>query len=70
MKRRKLLLNKSQRLTITLGIDQRRQIALIARRRRTSAAAIIRWAVDDYIDAHATKSERRENLKPSRRFRR
>jgi predicted transcriptional regulator len=40
---------KGERLTITLGEDQRRQIAAIAQRRRTSAASIIRWAIDEYI---------------------
>jgi predicted transcriptional regulator len=40
---------KSERLTITLGPDQRRQLTKIAQRRRTSTATVIRWAVDDYI---------------------
>lgn len=43
---------KARRLTITLGGDQRRQIESIAKERRTSAATVIRWAVDDYLSAH------------------
>jgi len=43
----------AERLTITLGQDQRRRISIIARERRTSEASIIRWAVDEYIAAHA-----------------
>lgn len=37
------------RLTITMGDDQRGQVELIARRRRTSAASVIRWAIDAYV---------------------
>ena len=40
---------KSERLTITLGEGQRRKIAAIARLHRTSAATVIRWALDQYI---------------------
>lgn len=42
----------AERLTITLGAGQRRRIESIANERRTSAATIIRWALDDYIEAH------------------
>lgn len=47
---------KSQRLTITLGNDQLRQIATLAKRRRTSAAAVIRWALDAYIAENKVKT--------------
>lgn len=46
----------SDRLTITLGEDQRRQVAAMARQRRTSEASIIRWAVDEYLAAHRVGS--------------
>lgn len=39
----------SDRLTISLGEDQRPRIAEIARQQRTSEAAVIRWAVDRFI---------------------
>lgn len=37
------------RLTITLGAGQRRKLAAIAKRRRTSQATVVRWALDEYI---------------------
>lgn len=37
------------RLTITLGEDQRRRVSEIARQHRTSVATVIRWAVDQYL---------------------
>lgn len=43
---------KSERLTITLADDQRRRITAIARQRRTSAATVIRWAVDKYLGSN------------------
>jgi hypothetical protein len=45
-----------KRLTITVGDDQLRQIARIARERRTSAAAVIRWALDAYISDQVIKA--------------
>ncbi len=48
--------SRSERLTVTLGDDQRRRIAAIARQRRTSAATVIRWAVDRYLDAHRSQA--------------
>lgn len=45
--------DKADRLTITLGKGQRARIAAIARMRRTSAATVIRWALDEYIAANA-----------------
>lgn len=48
---------KSERLTITLGGGQRKQIASIAKQRRTSAATIIRWALDEYIEAQEAGRE-------------
>jgi hypothetical protein len=42
---------KSERLTITLAAGQRKKIELIANKHLTSAATVIRWAVDDYIEA-------------------
>ena len=47
---------KSERLTITLGVDQRRQIAALARNQRTSEAAVIRWALDEYIAQSSAKT--------------
>lgn len=47
--------SKSERLTITLGSDQRRKLNAIARKRRTSAATVIRWALDEYIEANSSK---------------
>lgn len=44
--------DRSERLTITLGKGQRSRIALIAKKRRTSAATVIRWALDEYIAAN------------------
>jgi|GEM_PF-4750244 len=43
---------KPDRLTITLGRDQRSQIEAIAGHERTSIATVIRWALDEYIAAH------------------
>lgn len=40
---------KSDRLTITLGRDQRSQLEAIAGHERTSIATVIRWALDEYI---------------------
>jgi hypothetical protein len=42
-------LDKSERLTITLGKGQRRRIEAIAKKNRTSAATVIRWALDEYV---------------------
>lgn len=42
-----------ERLTITLGKGQKARIAAIARKQRTSAATVIRWALDAYIAANA-----------------
>lgn len=39
----------ARRLTITIGQDQRGHVEAIARRRRTSAATVIRWAIDAYV---------------------
>jgi hypothetical protein len=56
-------LERSDRLTITFGKGQRGKIEAIAKKRRTSAATVIRWALDEYIAAHtkggaaATKRE-------------
>ncbi len=49
---------KAERLTITLGDDQRRKIASIAREDRTSIATIIRQAVDCYIARRSLKGPR------------
>lgn len=50
---------KSERFTVTLGDDQRRKIAEIARQRRTSEATVVRWALDTYIeDQHPRIRER------------
>jgi predicted transcriptional regulator len=49
---------KADRLTITLGTGQRRQLADIARRLRTSRATIIRWALDDYIARNGVSKQR------------
>lgn len=55
---------RSERLTITLGSDQRRKLAVIARKRRTSAATVIRWALDEYI-ASKTDDGNRDRSKRS-----
>jgi predicted transcriptional regulator len=56
---------KTDRLTITLGAGQARQIAAIARRLRTSRATIIRWALDEYIERNALSTQRgRRSRKP------
>jgi hypothetical protein len=47
---------KSRRLTITLAKGQRGRIEAIARRRHTSAATVIRWAVDKYLAAKTVKA--------------
>ena len=51
--------DKSKRLTITLGKGQRGRIEAIAKKRHTSAATVIRWAVDSYlakmVQAHGAK---------------
>lgn len=52
MKRASKGVATSERLTITLGDGQREKIESIASERRTSAATIIRWALDEYIEAH------------------
>jgi hypothetical protein len=52
------------RLTISLGEDQRLRIAEIARQRRTSEAAVIRWAVDRFLADQA--SDQRHSLPVSR----
>lgn len=43
---------KAERLTITLGGGQRQKIEAIAKGRRTSAATVIRWALDEYIESN------------------
>ena len=48
---------KPERLTITLGSGQRRRIEAIAKKRRTSAATVIRWALDEYIEANSAKAK-------------
>jgi len=50
---------KRDRLTVTLGDDQRQRIASIARERRTSEATIIRWAVDEYIAGYGPDEPKR-----------
>ncbi len=52
MKQGSLNSAKSERLTITLGGGQRQKIEAIATHRRTSAATVIRWALDEYIEAN------------------
>ncbi len=52
----------SDRLTITLGAGQRERIESIASERRTSAATIIRWALDEYIEAHPVSKRGRSRL--------
>lgn len=54
---------RSGRLTVTLGTDQRRKIEIIAKRLRTSAATIIRWALDEYI-ARSEKPPKPNSRKP------
>ncbi|MHB8486653.1 MAG: hypothetical protein ACYDCM_13140 [Candidatus Acidiferrales bacterium] len=41
---------KTDRLTITLAGGQRRALMTIASKELTSAATVIRWALDDYIE--------------------
>jgi hypothetical protein len=47
---------RPKRLTITLARGQRGKIEAIAKRRRTSAATVIRWAVDKYLAAKTVKA--------------
>jgi hypothetical protein len=49
---------KSNRLTITLAKGQRGRIEAIAKRRHTSAATVIRWAVDKYLATKTVKARR------------
>ncbi|NLX99951.1 MAG: ribbon-helix-helix protein, CopG family [Rhodopirellula sp.] len=46
----------AQRLTVTLGEDQRRKIEAIANEARTSVATIIRQAVDRYLADVSTQT--------------
>lgn len=55
---------KPERLTVTLGGGQRRKIGWMAKQRRTSVATVIRWALDDFIEANEGKM--RSRLKPKR----
>ncbi len=55
---------KSGRLTITLGKDQRREIVAMANERRTSAATVIRWALDEYIAQNRLKPRARARSVP------
>lgn len=43
---------KAERLTVTVGKGQRRQLEVIAKKRRTSAATVVRWALDEYFERH------------------
>jgi hypothetical protein len=54
---------KSERLTITLGGGQRQKIGLIAKQHRTSAATVIRWALDEYIEANEVVGRSRSKPK-------
>ncbi|MBK9126359.1 MAG: hypothetical protein IPM13_00960 [Phycisphaerales bacterium] len=45
--------DRSERLTVTLGKGQRARINAIAKRRRTSVATVIRWALDEYLAANS-----------------
>lgn len=58
--------SKAERLTITLGDDQRRQVEAIARDRRTSSASIIRLAVDEFIAGNAIDGAARPHSVKSR----
>lgn len=63
MKRSSKGTEKPERLTITLGDGQRRQIELIAKDLRTSAATVIRWALDQYIEANEASGRHRSEPK-------
>lgn len=57
---------KTQRLTVTLGVDERMRLFEIAREQRTSVATVIRWAVDRYLDAqqkNVVNSEATESVR-------
>ena len=45
----------TDRLTVTLANDQREKVAAIARKGRTSAATIIRQAIDSYVEGYASE---------------
>jgi len=44
---------KRERLTITLGAGQKPKIDAIAKKKRTNAATVIRWAIDQYLASSA-----------------
>lgn len=46
---KKRSVGKTGRITVTLGSDQRKKVAEIAKQRRTSEATVVRWALDTYI---------------------
>jgi hypothetical protein len=60
----------SERLTITLGAGQRDKIESIANERRISAATIIRWALDEYIEANPVGGRGRAKPGSSRNLKR
>jgi len=57
---------KSDRLSITLGKGQRKQLQAIAEQRRTSLATVIRWALDDYVAVNASTAPRTKTLAKAR----
>jgi hypothetical protein len=63
MKRTPKSVAKSERLTITLAVGQRKKIESIANQHRTSAATIIRWAIDEYIEGNEVGSRGRSKPK-------
>lgn len=52
---------KRERLTITFGKGQRKQLKEIAEKKRTSINTVIRWALDDYVEANASSSAKRRS---------
>lgn len=59
--RRKL---KSERLTVSLDEDQKRLLDSASRDYRTSAATIIRWALDEYFGARESPAGRKDSGGP------
>lgn len=57
-RKKRSFVGEPHRLTVTLGRDQRKAVEVIALRNRTSAATVVRWAVDDYAKRGESVDER------------
>lgn len=59
----------SERLTVTLGDDQRQRVDASARRRRVSSATVIRWALDEHIGRHSEVASLAQRAAPRKESR-